>query len=49
MNSVFLLHILTILLHFLIEFISGGGGGRIYNQKVKITFKNICEAIYNYK
>ena len=48
MNSVFLLHILTILLHFLIEFISGGGG-RIYNQKVKITIKNICEAIYNYK
>ena len=33
MNSVFLLHILTILLHFLIEFISGVG--RIYNQKVK--------------
>lgn len=48
MNSVFLLHILTILLHFLIEFISGGGG-RIYNQKVKITVKDICEAIYNYK
>jgi hypothetical protein len=47
MNSVFLLHILTILLHFLIEFISGGG--RIYNQKVKITVKDICEAIYNYK
>lgn len=46
MNSVFLLHILTILLHFLIEFISGG---RIYNQKVKITVKDICEAIYNYK
>ena len=47
MNSVFLLHILTILLHFLIEFISGGG--HIYNQKVKITVKDICEAIYNYK
>ena len=50
MNSVFLLHILTILLHFLIEFMwGGGGGGRIYNQKVKITVKDICEAIYNYK
>ena len=48
MNSVFLLHILIILLHFLIEFISGGGE-RIYNQKVKITVKYICEAIYNYK
>mgnify|MGYP000022505208 CR=1 FL=1 len=48
MNSVFLLHILTILLHFLIEFISEGGE-RIYNQKVKITVKDICEAIYNYK
>lgn len=24
-------------------------GGRIYNQKVKITVKDICEAIYNYK
>ena len=47
MNSVFLLHIITILLHFLIEFISGGG--RIYNQKVKTTVKNICETIYNYK
>lgn len=34
MSPVFLLYILTILLHFLIEFISGGGG-RIYNQKVK--------------
>ena len=48
MSPVFLLHILIILLHFLIEFISGGGG-RIYNQKVKITIKNICETIYNYK
>ena len=48
MNSVFLLHILTILLHFLIEFISGGGG-RIYNQKVKLTVKNGCKATYNYK
>ena len=48
MNSVFLLHILTILLHFLIEFISGVGE-RIYNQKVKITVKDRCEAIYNYK
>ena len=47
MNSVFLLHILIILLHFLIEFI--WGGGHIYNQKVKITVNNICEAIYNYK
>ena len=25
------------------------GGGHIYNQKVKITVKNICEAIYNHK
>lgn len=33
MSPAFLLYILTILLHFLIEFISGG---RIYNQKVKI-------------
>ncbi len=47
MNSVFLLYILIILLHFLIEFILGGG--RIYNQKVKITIKNLCETIYNYK
>lgn len=48
MSPAFLLYILTILLHILIEFISGGGG-RIYNQKVKITVKYRCEAIYNYK
>lgn len=47
MSPVFLLYILTILLHFLIEFISEGG--RIYNQKVKITVKYRCEAMYNYK
>ena len=47
MSPAFLLYILTILLHFLIEFISGGG--RIYNQEVKITVKYRCEAIYNYK
>ncbi len=47
MSPAFLLYILTILLHILIEFISGGG--RIYNQKVKITVKYRCEAIYNYK
>ena len=47
MNSVFLLYILTIQLHILIEFISVVG--HIYNQKVKITVKYRCEAIYNYK
>ena len=47
MSPAFLLYILTILLHILIEFISGGG--RIYNQKAKITVKYRCEAIYNYK
>ena len=48
MNSVFLLHILIILLHFLIEFISGGGG-HIYNQKVKYVSKNIGYTIFNTK
>ena len=47
MNSVFLLHILTILLHFLIEFISGGDA--YITKKLKITVKNICKAIYNCK
>lgn len=49
MNSVFLLYILTILLHFLIEFISGGGGGRIYNQKVKYASKYLGYTIFNTK
>lgn len=48
MSPVFLLYILTILLHFLIEFISGGGDAYI-TKKVKITVKNRCKAIYNYK
>ena len=48
MSPVFLLHILTILLHFLIEFISGGGG-RIYNQKVKYVSKNLGYTIFNTK
>ena len=47
MNSVFLLHILIILLHFLIEFISGGG--HIYNQKVKYVSKNLGYTIFNTK
>lgn len=47
MNSVFLLYILTILLHFLIEFISGGG--HINNQKVKYVSKNIGYIIFNAK
>ena len=47
MNSVFLLYILTILLHFLIEFISGGG--RIYNQKVKYVSKYLGYTIFNIK
>lgn len=48
MSPAFLLYNLTILLHFLIEFISGGGE-RIYNQKVKITVKYEYKAIYNNK
>ena len=47
MNSVFLLYILTILLHFLIEFISGGG--HIYNQKVKYVSKYLGYTIFNTK
>ena len=47
MSPVFLLYILTILLHFLIEFISGGG--RIYNQKVKYVSKYIGYTIFNTK
>ena len=48
MNSVFLF------VHFnnsvaLFNRVYFGGGGRIYNQKVKITVKNRCKAIYNYK
>ena len=48
MSPVFLLYILTILLHFLIEFISGGGG-HIYNQKVKYVSKYIGQTIFNTK
>ena len=47
MSPVFLLYILTILLHFLIEFISGGG--HIYNQKVKYVSKYIGYTIFNTK
>ena len=47
MSPAFLLHILTILLHFLIEFISGGG--HIYNQKVKYVSKNLGYTIFNTK
>ena len=47
MNSVFLLYILTILLHFLIEFISGGV--HIYNQKVKYVSKYLGYIIFNAK
>ena len=46
MSPAFLLYILTILLHFLIEFISGG---RIYNQKVKYVSKYIEYPIFNIK
>ena len=50
MSPAFLLYILTILLHFLIEFISGGGGGgHIYNQKVKYVSKYIGYTIFNTK
>lgn len=48
MSPAFLLYILTILLHFLIEFISGGGG-QIYNQKVKYVSKNLGYTIFNTK
>ncbi len=47
MSPAFLLYILTILLHFLIEFISGGG--RIYNQKVKYVSKYLGYTIFNTK
>lgn len=47
MNSAFLLYILTILLHILIEFISGGG--HIYNQKVKYVSKYLGYTIFNTK
>lgn len=47
MSPAFLLYILTILLHFLIEFISGGG--HIYNQKVKNVSKYIGYTIFNTK
>ena len=47
MSPVFLLYILTILLHFLIEFISGGG--HIYNQKVKYVSKYLEYTIFNTK
>ena len=47
MSPAFLLYILTILLHFLIEFISGGG--HIYNQKVKYVSKYIGYTIFNTK
>ena len=47
MSPVFLLYILTILLHFLIEFISEGG--HIYNQKVKYASKYLGYTIFNTK
>lgn len=47
MSPAFLLYILIILLHFLIEFISGGG--HIYNQKVKYVSKYLGYTIFNTK
>ena len=46
MNSVFFAHFNNSVALFNRVYF---GGGRIYNQKVKITVKNRYKAIYNYK